>query len=146
VGVDPESGEHAKGLTDKIFASQEPDKLRAVLQALEDAYGPHAVTKKPGKTDATLADLQAKIVKAYTDAVRGDEDHGVLGAVKNESSNIKTRVTEILDSTTGLFPGKLEEIVQAIKLAYGTNALPGTLINNINKAWDTFSGSLPGQI
>jgi Ca2+-binding RTX toxin-like protein/outer membrane protein OmpA-like peptidoglycan-associated protein len=147
VGVDPASGQQAKGLTDKIFDSQEPDKLRAVLQALEDAYGPHAIVKDvvtvAGVTDATLKDLQEKIVGAYTQAVRG----GVLNAVSAESVAIKQRVTAILDdTTTGLFPGKLEEIVQAIKLAYGTTPLPGSLINNINKAWNTFSISPQGEI
>src|SRR5262249_45443064 len=143
---DDTPGQEVAGLTDKIFASQEPDKLRAVLQALEDAYGPHAVAANVVKIDGqpkTLDKLYEKIVDAYTDAVRT----GVLTAITAESPAIKTRVTAILDDTiTGLFPGKLEEIVQAIKLAYGVTPLPGDLINNINKAWDTVPGTLKNDI
>ncbi len=142
---DDTPGQEVAGLTDKIFASQEPDKLRAVLQALEDAYGPHAVANVVNVDGGpkTLDKLYEKIVKAYTDAVRT----GVLAAVNAESAEIRTRVTAILDDkTTGLFPGKLEEIVQAIKLAYGVIPLPGDLINNVNKAWDTVPGTLKGDI
>jgi Ca2+-binding RTX toxin-like protein/outer membrane protein OmpA-like peptidoglycan-associated protein len=138
------NSKNVDGLTDKIFASQEPDKLRAVLQALEDSYGPHAVANvvHVDGADKTLDKLYEKIVEAYTDAVHD----GVMTAVNAETQAIKDRVESILgDATTGLFPGKLEEIVQAIKLAYGVTPLPGDLINNVNKAWDTV-GTVKGQI
>ena len=84
------NGKTVDGLTDKIFASEEPDKLRAVLQALEDAYGPHAVVKNVVTVDganATLAALQAKIVGAYTQAVRT----GVLAVVDSETDRATRR-------------------------------------------------------
>ncbi len=141
-------GKTVDGLTDRIFASQEPDKLRSVLQALEDAYGPHAVENVVNIDGEAvpLAELYKQIVKAYTDAVRVAVLAAIDAEVKPIPGNaglpdqIKDRVTAILDdTTTGLFPGKLEEIVQAIKLAYGDATLPGNLINKVNQAWETFA-------
>ena len=60
----------SKGLTDKIFASQEPDKLRSVLQALEDSYGPHDIP----------AGLVAQIIDLYTAEVKD----GVLQALDGQ--------------------------------------------------------------
>src|SRR5262249_4266260 len=48
------------GLTDKIFKSGEPDKLAALLQAIEDAYGPHDI---PAGTMDALITLFANHVR-----------------------------------------------------------------------------------
>ena len=57
------------GITDRFFNSKEPDKLQAILQALEDAYGPHAVEQELVEVDDVLGDLtllQSKIIELYT--------------------------------------------------------------------------------
>lgn len=131
----------AEGLTDKIFASGEPDKLRALLQALEDSYGPHDI---PAGLVGQIIDLYVAEVK---DAVllAVDDHHGPDADGIPSADFLKKLIfddhgadpdTGILTSNSGLFPGKLEEIRKAITEAYGDNPVPPTMFDAIANAWD----------
>lgn len=125
----------SSGLTDRIFASEDPDKLRAVLQALEDAYGPHAPNGELVTVDGASGDLAAlerKIIETYVAFVRAN----VLTALTGQAQGLIDDVTDILDSTTGLFPGKLEELTKAIANFFGESPVPGTLLTAVSDAWD----------
>ena len=136
----------SKGLTDKIFASQEPDKLRSVLQALEDSYGPHDI---PAGLVDQIIDLYTAEVKdglfAAIDATYGAGPEGGVPtkqALKDlifKEAAGADRASGILTSDSGLIPGKLEEISKAITKAYGNKPVPPTMLDSIAAAWDTFT-------
>jgi Ca2+-binding RTX toxin-like protein len=143
-----------EGLTDTIFDSEEPDKLRAVLQVLEDAYGPHTIP----------AGLVDQIIDLYTAAVKSGllvavaNNHGPDIAGQPTTAQVQKIIyddkgtpdtaddTGILTTSSGLFPGKLDEIRKTITEAYGNNAVPPLLLDAIATAWDNVGTPLKNAI
>ncbi|CAM5793933.1 LEPR-XLL domain-containing protein [Rhizobacter fulvus] len=141
VGKDaPAPKDVVEGLTDKIFNSEEPDKLRAVLQALEDSYGPHDI---PAGLVHTLIGLYTAAVQT---GVLAAIDANPGGAGTPSAAAVKTLVTGLLATDTGQFPGKLEEIAKAITAAYGVKPLPPLLLDAIGAAWDAVGDPLKAQL
>jgi Ca2+-binding RTX toxin-like protein len=131
-------GPGSEGLTDRILASGDPDKLRTLLQAIEDAYGPHDIP------DGLVND----IIGRFTSAVGGL----VITAIQNEYvadpeaptlTELEDLVNEILASETR---SKLDEIRTAIDDAYGDVPIPGTMFDAIIAAWNAFGPGLKTQI
>ncbi|QSA97859.1 OmpA family protein [Methylococcus sp. EFPC2] len=122
----------SQGIVDRIFHSGEPDKLGAVLQALEDAYGPHDIPA--GLVEQLIDKFQAAVQQPVLNAIDTANAAAQQKLDATQLAALHLRVTEIFDSKTYR---KLDEIRTAITKAYEAAQIqvPPTLRDAVTNAY-----------
>ena len=111
-------------LIDRFYSATQADRLAGMLQAIEDAYGPHDVP--PGMRRALTDEFQEGLEPLLQQALVNNQ------VVDPLLSELNAKITEVLASDAD---SKLDAMKLAITAAYGSNTIPANLFNDLTAAY-----------